>query len=67
MTSDPAYDWDVYDAAERRARWNWAKSHVCEQCEDFEPPPEGSWGWCRYFEDFEKLDRPCTRCERWND
>lgn len=67
MTSDPAYDWDVYDANERRSRWNWAKSHVCEQCEDFEMPPEGNWGWCRYFGDFEAADRPCAHCERWND
>lgn len=67
MTDDPAFDWDCYDARGRQRRIRWAKSHTCEQCDFWESPPEGAWGWCRQFEFFEREDHPCMRCDFWND
>ena len=67
MSNDPAYDYDAWDAQQRRQRYKWAQSHTCEHCDHWESPPEGSWGWCRYFEDFERIDYPARRCEYWND
>lgn len=67
MTSDPAYDWDCYDAMIRMSNALFAATHSCNECPYHRPSPEGKYGWCTQWEDFADGELGMAECDYWND